>query len=299
MANYNQTTFFGPKDSLPLGNPSKLILGTDVDTELANIATAITSKYDASSIAASPIAFQAGTAALPAIYFGTANTTGLFQPAANQLGVSVSGTLRGTWSSTGLAITGILSTTGNATVGGALGVTGNSTLTGTLTVNGAGTGLTVANDASFGGNFNFLSGATGTFEYNGSGKLNIGANNAPQAVDDSGSFQVIGYRGIPNNSVTATYTAQLTDRGKMLKLTGATGTAVTIPANVFSAGDVLTLAAFSGSATYPVTQGTGLSLFWGNGSGGTSGSRTLASVGIATIIFTDATHAIITGSGLS
>lgn len=51
MSNYTVTTNFAAKDSLPSGNPTKLILGAQLTTEFANIATAITSKLDGVSIA--------------------------------------------------------------------------------------------------------------------------------------------------------------------------------------------------------------------------------------------------------
>lgn len=46
MANYTQTTNFSDKDALPSGDPEKKILGSDVDTELSNIQTAVNSKAD-------------------------------------------------------------------------------------------------------------------------------------------------------------------------------------------------------------------------------------------------------------
>jgi len=46
MANYVKTTDFAVKDALPTGNPNKVASGTQVDTELNNIATAIASKED-------------------------------------------------------------------------------------------------------------------------------------------------------------------------------------------------------------------------------------------------------------
>lgn len=52
MANYTPTTAFGPKDALANGDPSKVILGTQVDVEFDNIATAIATKLDTSSGAA-------------------------------------------------------------------------------------------------------------------------------------------------------------------------------------------------------------------------------------------------------
>lgn len=49
MANYTPTTAFGPKDALANGDPAKVILGTEIDTEYNNIATAIASKFDSST----------------------------------------------------------------------------------------------------------------------------------------------------------------------------------------------------------------------------------------------------------
>jgi len=46
MTDYTQTTDFSAKDSLPTGTAAKKILGSEVDTELSNIATATNSKVD-------------------------------------------------------------------------------------------------------------------------------------------------------------------------------------------------------------------------------------------------------------
>lgn len=53
----------------------------------------------------------AGTVGNPAIYFSTDTTSGLYRPAANQIGISISGSQVGNWTSTGLSITGTLNTT--------------------------------------------------------------------------------------------------------------------------------------------------------------------------------------------
>jgi hypothetical protein len=44
MANYTKTTNFAAKDSLASGNASKIVKGTEIDTEFTNIATAIATK---------------------------------------------------------------------------------------------------------------------------------------------------------------------------------------------------------------------------------------------------------------
>lgn len=51
MSNYTKSTNFAVKDGLVTGNPSKIIKGTEIDTEYNNIASAITSKADANNAA--------------------------------------------------------------------------------------------------------------------------------------------------------------------------------------------------------------------------------------------------------
>lgn len=46
MSNYTKSTDFAIKDSLASGNPSKLVKGTEIDTEFNAIASAVTSKAD-------------------------------------------------------------------------------------------------------------------------------------------------------------------------------------------------------------------------------------------------------------
>ena len=52
MANYTVTTNFGAKDSLPSGNAGKLIKGTEFTTEFNNIATAVATKADSTTVTA-------------------------------------------------------------------------------------------------------------------------------------------------------------------------------------------------------------------------------------------------------
>ena len=51
MANYTKSTNFAVKDGLVTGNPSKIIKGTEINTEYDNIASAIASKTDANNAA--------------------------------------------------------------------------------------------------------------------------------------------------------------------------------------------------------------------------------------------------------
>jgi microcystin-dependent protein len=68
MANYIKATNFTAKDSLPTGNPSKIIKGTEIDVEYTAIATAIASKADTNSPTFT------GTPTAPTATSGTNNT---------------------------------------------------------------------------------------------------------------------------------------------------------------------------------------------------------------------------------
>jgi hypothetical protein len=102
-------------------------------------------------------------------------------------------------------------------------------------------------------------------------------------------------RKIVQNYRTAAYTLVASDSGKHIATT--TGT-VTIPANVFASagGDAITIANYSGS-DITIAQGSGLTLY--NSADATTGNRTLAGRGMATILFFNATVAYISGAGLS
>lgn len=49
MSNYTKSTDFASKDSLPTGDPSKVIKGTEINTEFANLQVAVNSKSDTAS----------------------------------------------------------------------------------------------------------------------------------------------------------------------------------------------------------------------------------------------------------
>lgn len=68
MSEYVKSTNFASKDSLSSGNPLKIVKGTEIDTELNNIATAVATKADLNS----PTFI--GTPAAPTASAGT-NTT--------------------------------------------------------------------------------------------------------------------------------------------------------------------------------------------------------------------------------
>lgn len=82
MTDYTKATDFAAKDALLTGNPSKVIVGTEIDNELAAIATAVNSKYDSTDLANQATA-EAGT-----------NNTSLMTPlrVAQAIDAQVSGT---------------------------------------------------------------------------------------------------------------------------------------------------------------------------------------------------------------
>ena len=70
MTEYVKSTNFASKDSLAVGNPLKIVKGTEIDTEFNNIATAVATKADINSPTFT------GTPAAPTASAGT-NTTQL------------------------------------------------------------------------------------------------------------------------------------------------------------------------------------------------------------------------------
>ena len=102
-------------------------------------------------------------------------------------------------------------------------------------------------------------------------------------------------RSIPLNSKTSSYTLVASDAGKCIAIT--TG-GVTVPDDVFNAngGDAVTIINNSGS-DQTITQGSGVTLY--NTADGSTGNRTLAGRGMATLLFTAVDNAYISGAGLS
>lgn len=100
----------------------------------------------------------------------------------------------------------------------------------------------------------------------------------------------VGYRQVPR-STTAT-TAAVGDVGKCIAITAG----ITIPNATFAAGDALSI--YNDSAgSLTITQGASFTLRLVGTA--TTGNRTLAQRGMATIWFNSATEAVITGGGLT
>jgi hypothetical protein len=86
--------------------PSGVVAGVFSSTGLA-----VTGTISATGVAT----FPAGTVALPSITTSGDLNTGIYFPAADTVGITAGGTQRGAFSSTGLAVTGVISATGTVT----------------------------------------------------------------------------------------------------------------------------------------------------------------------------------------
>lgn len=116
-----------------------------------------------------------------------------------------------------------------------------------------------------------------------------GASADAITLDSSGGVKVT----IASNAQSGAYVAVATDAGKAIYI--STG-GVTINDSVFSTGDAVTIINNSGS-NQTITQGSGVTLY--NTADATTGNRTLAGRGMATIWFASASVAYISGAGLS
>ena len=156
MSNYTKSTDFAAKDSLPTGNPGKIVKGTEIDTEFNNLAIAIATKADSSASGAGNVVGPASSNNGAIATFGNTDGTLL---ANNSAATISSGTITATgFSGSGSSLTSlnasnISSGTLNAsrlpstaaTTDGAQTISGKKLFTGTI-------GIGVANPSA---NWNF------------------------------------------------------------------------------------------------------------------------------------------------
>jgi hypothetical protein len=100
-------------------------------------------------------------------------------------------------------------------------------------------------------------------------------------------------RSIPANAQSSAHVGVAADAGKAIYI--STG-GVTLNNSVFSAGDAVTIINNSGS-DQTITQGSGVTLH--NSADASTGNRTLAARGMATVWFASASVGYISGAGLS
>ena len=144
---------------------------------------------------------------------------------------------------------------------------------------------------------NNISGDTTYFRdfvvYDGKGTALLTVDGSAGTISDSiGSL-----RDVPLNdqSSNASYTLIASDAGKVVHAHSTT-TTVVVPNSVFSVGNVVTILN-GGTGNIAINQGSGLSLR--NNGDGSTGNRTLAQFGMATIYFTGASVCYISGSNMT
>jgi hypothetical protein len=137
---------------------------------------------------------------------------------------------------------------------------------------------------------------TTIFSVDDSGNLSVAGSVSGTPVGGTTSSTLLGYIGMPQNSQSANYTLALSDQGKHVYVT-ATST-VTVPANsatAFPVGSTIAIIA-GGSATVTISITTDTMYLGGSG---TTGSRTLAAYGMATLVKVASTTWFISGAGLT
>ncbi len=308
MSDYTQLTFFAPKDALSSGNPSKLIKGSEVDPELSAIAVAISSKFESSDIAsnAGAAGLVSDTTLLTPAKLLYALTNGTFTAATgliSNLTVESSLDQANDYLLLYDASAGVLRKANPAAIASAVGTVPTSrAITAGSGLSGGGT---LASDFSFAldtsSNRNVdhsaVSISTGS-GLSGGGDL---TTTRTLSVDRTGTdLAQVGYLDLPPNSQSGNYTLVLADRGKsIVHASGAgSGDTYTIPANSSVAFPVGTAVTFinddSNSVSIAITTDT-MTL----ANSATTGTRTLASKGVATAVKVTSTSWIISGPGLT
>jgi hypothetical protein len=189
----------------------------------------------------------------------------------------------GTGTVNGVSLSGTVTSSGNLTLGGTLAIN-NADWSGTdLAVVNGGTGASDAATARS----NLSAAASGA-------NTDITALDQDITITATGTIaaNTIGYRGLPQNSQTSSYTLALADAGKHISIT--TG-GVVIPANgsiAFPVGTTIVIYNDSGSTqTISITTDTLRQAGTTN-----TGSRTLAVYGLATCVKVASTTWVISGS---
>ncbi len=141
MSNYTQSTNFATKDSLPSGDPLKIVKGTEINTEFNNISVAIATKADLVSPSFTTPALGTPSAGVLTNCTGLPVSTGV-----SGLGTGVATALATNVGSAGAPVVngGVLGTPSSGTLTNATGLPLTTGVTGTLPVANGGTGVTTS-----------------------------------------------------------------------------------------------------------------------------------------------------------
>lgn len=114
-----------------------------------------------------------------------------------------------------------------------------------------------------------------------------------------GSSRGVGYRGMPSRTITTSDSTAATDNGRSILFTGAGSQTFTVDSD-FGAAENICVVLNGGTGALSIAESLSGTMTWLNGGGSLStGTRTLAIGGIATIWMVDANNAYIWGVGLT
>jgi hypothetical protein len=193
----------------------------------------------------------------------------------------------------GITLTGgTITSTGTITLGGTLsGVSLTTQVTGTLPIANGGTGTTSTQFV------NLASNVTGTLPAGNGGTGNAffsvsGPASSVKTYTFPNENMSVGYRNLPPSGTrTTSYTLTTSDVGKYVQV--STGGSITIPNSTFAEGDAITL--FNNTTgNITITCSTTNAYIAGTNTNKTS--MTLATRGVATILFISATLCVVTGN---
>ena len=170
------------------------------------------------------------------------------------------------------------------------------------------TGITIRSGTSSNGQIYFSDGTSGDDEYRGIIRYSHSSNSMSfhttggtgLTIDSSLNSTFAGtvsdskgnLRLIPANNQSSAYTLTTSDIGKHVSISSG---GITVPQNI-GQGAAITIINNSGS-DQTITQGSGVTMY--NTADATTGNRTLAGRGMATILFVGNTDCYISGAGLS
>ena len=313
--------------SLTLGSALPIASGGtgSTSTTFVNLATNVTGTLPvgnggtgATTLTANNVIIGNGTSAVNFVAPGstgnvlTSNGT-TWTSAAGASGTVTS--VSGTGSVQGLTLSGTVTSSGSLTLGGSLSaVSLTSQVSGTLPIANGGTGTTSTTFANLTTNVTGTlpvgNGGTGVTSSTGSGSVVLSTSPSLTTpvlgTPTSGTLSnctvdgtdAVGFRNIPQNVQTGSYTLVAADSGKHIYRGSGSAATWTIPANssvAYAIGTALTFINLSAtSVSIAITSDT---MYLS--SAGTTGTRTLAQYGSATAIKIASTTWIISGSGLT
>lgn len=126
----------------------------------------------------------------------------------------------------------------------------------------------------------------------------VGMGSTSTVKDSTGNTYQVGYRQMPQNSQTGSYTLALSDDGKHIYCNSGSTATITVPTNAsvsFPIGTVINIVNLhSGNVTISTT---GITMYQANSSN--TGNRTLATKGVCAMVKIATDTWIISGAGVS